>query len=97
MRQLHDEPDELKEQMRARANEVAEALMGTAKNLEDESTEEERNNSDFCDQLDSTITLCDVCDWWVEAAEICADGHCEDCHKDVCVTDHEDEDDEEEE
>lgn len=83
--------------MRARANEVAEALMGTAKNLEDESTEEERNNSDFCDQLDSTVSLCETCDWWVEMAEICADGYCEDCHKDICVDGHDDEDEDDEE
>ena len=95
MRQLHDEPDELRERMRARANEVAEALMGTAKNLEDESSEEERANSDFCDQLDSEVALCETCDWWVELAEVCLDGHCEDCHKDVCDGDHEDDDEEE--
>jgi len=98
MRQLHDEPDELKERMIARANEVAEALMGTAKNLEDESTEEERNNGDFCDQLDQQVLQCDTCGWFVETAEICADSNCEDCHKEHCDGEHEDseEDDEEE-
>lgn len=99
MRQLHDEPDELKERMIKRAEEVADDLRGTGnKSLEDESTEEERNNADFCARLDELVVECETCGWWVETDEICKEGHCDDCHSDVCVDEHdeEDEDDEEE-
>lgn len=96
MRQLHDEPDELKERMEARAREVAEDLLGTCKNLDDHSIEEERNNSDFCAALDEQVLKCETCGWWCETGEICKEGHCDDCHGDVCDDDHDDDDAEEE-
>lgn len=95
MRQLHDEPDEKREAMEKRAEEVAENLQGTAKNLEDESTEEERNNADFCARLDELVLECETCGWWCETGEICKDGHCDDCHGDVCDGDHDDDEEEE--
>lgn len=64
MRQLHDEEDPRAEAMRARADEVAETLEGTARDLDDESTGEERNNADFCERLDSLIFECATCNWW---------------------------------
>jgi hypothetical protein len=92
VRQLHDEPDELKERMIKRAEEVAEDLQGTAKNLDDESTEEERNNDDFTSRLDELVLECETCGWWCETGEICANGNCEDCCGGVC-DDHDEEED----
>lgn len=93
MRQLRDEPDEKREAMEKRAEEVAENLQGTAKDLNDESTEEERNNADFCARLDELVLECETCGWWCETGEICKDGHCDDCHGDVCDGDHDEEED----
>lgn len=90
MRQLHDEPDELRDRMLARAEEAAQELQGTARSLVDVSTEEERNNLDFCNQLDSVTLECDGCGW-CETGEICANGHCHDCHNDQCEGDHDEE------
>lgn len=79
MRQLHDEPDELRDRMVARAQEVSETLQGTARDLNDESTEEERNNKDFTDTLDSLVFECPTCNWWCELSEQNSCGQCNDC------------------
>lgn len=98
MRTLQDEEDPVRDAMRARAQEVAEDLQGTAKNLEDVSTEEERNNSDFCETLDEIVLECDCCGWWCESAEMCTNNFCGDCCADNCdQQEHEEEDDEEDE
>lgn len=93
VRQLHDEPDELRERMVKRAEEVAEDLQGTCKNLDDECTEGERNNDDFCACLDELVLECETCGWWCETGEICEEGHCDDCHSAVCGGDHDEEED----
>jgi hypothetical protein len=94
MRQLHDEPDELRDRMRARAQEVAEELQGTAKNLEDAASEEERNNADFCSRLDEITLGCETCGWWCETGEMCDNQNCDDCCKQACGKDaHEDDSD----
>lgn len=102
MRQLRDEEDPRAEAMRARADEVAETLEGTARDLNDESTEEERNNADFCERLDSLIFECAECSWWCELVEQNSCGRCNDCcdhPQDVngeCEEDEDDEDEDEE-
>lgn len=95
MRQLHDEPDELRDRMRARAREVADDLLGTGnKTLNNEATVEEVNNTDFCETLDQLVLECEQCGWWVESDEVCENGRCDDCCKESCdKNEHEDEED----
>lgn len=90
MRQLRDEPDAERDAMVARAEEVAEDLQGTAKNLEDTATEAECNSSIFLARLDELVLVCETCDWWCEAGEICDNGKCSDCCKDICDDEHDD-------
>lgn len=58
-----------------RANQIAEALLGTCDDLPDEVAED----VDLAQLLDGLIWRCETCDWWVEVCETDDDGNCEDC------------------
>lgn len=65
--------------MSARAQEVADALLGTAESLEKYATQEEREDRAFLERLDELVTECTQCGWWVETHEIDDDGVCAEC------------------
>lgn len=65
--------------MNDRAREVADALLGTANDLENEASEEEINSISFCDALDELVMQCETCNWWVAADDVDDDGNCAEC------------------
>lgn len=56
--------------LRARVNEVAANLQGTCKDLNDEATEAERENTEFLVALDEQVINCTGCGWWCEPEEM---------------------------
>lgn len=65
-----------------RVNEVAAALVGTTKGLEEEATQEERDSVAFCTALDEQCMHCSSCGWWVETEEMGEGDECIDCEAD---------------
>lgn len=52
-----------------RANEVADALRGTAGSLADHATPEEMDDKEFLEELDLRVFECEVCGWWCGSDE----------------------------
>lgn len=57
----------------ARAQEVADDLHGTCRDLSHFAHEAEMDDMDFCRELDSLIELCESCGWWDDHGEGCCD------------------------
>jgi hypothetical protein len=64
-----------------RAQEVADALLGTSDDLSAHATEAERNDTAFCAALDAEVMQCTCCGWWVEASMVNDDAECEECEE----------------
>lgn len=58
---------------------VAEDLIGTARNINEVTHAAERNDIDFCRELDEHAFVCEVCGWWCAAEEMRSDMICEEC------------------
>lgn len=67
--------------MHERAQQVAEALVGSCEDLENHATHDERMNKEFCESLDELTQQCQTCDWWVETDELDEEGNCTDCQE----------------
>lgn len=66
----------------ARAQAVADDLIGTCQSLHDVATEDEQNDLVFCGALDGHVFECEGCGWWcgMEEAHDGAGGFiCDDC------------------
>lgn len=62
-----------------RAQEVADALLGTADPLLDHVTDEEEVDVDFCEELDARVAQCECCGWWVSADDVNDEYQCQEC------------------
>jgi len=68
-----------------RAREVADDLIGTARDISEFASTEEINNQKFCCELDAIIFSCELCGWWCSVDELqdeSGNDHCNDCHVD---------------
>lgn len=63
----------------ARAEEIAEELNGSCKDLGDVLEPGEIEDIALISLVEDAIYQCDVCGWWVERDTIDGDGACEDC------------------
>lgn len=70
--------DNWRAEMRAKAREAADHLLGTCEALYVH-FEEYQDDETFCATLDEHVRCCETCDWWVEAGDVDEDGNCEDC------------------
>jgi hypothetical protein len=66
------------EDVEERSREVAEALKGTADDLQAHARAEEINDLRFCEALDEQVKCCEGCGWWFDSEEI-TDGNCGEC------------------
>jgi len=64
-----------------RAQEIADDLIGTARDLDEFATDEEINNYKFCCELDAIIFQCESCGWWCGVEEMTDDNICDDCYE----------------
>lgn len=65
--------------MTARAREVADELLGTAKSLHEAASDAEIDSRAFNAELDMHVFCCEGCGWWCAAEEENDDGECADC------------------
>jgi hypothetical protein len=64
----------------ARAQEIAEELLGTCKDMADAANEPgEMDDVALISDVEALVYQCDVCGWWVERDEVDEDGACTDC------------------
>lgn len=66
--------------LEARAQDVADLLVGTPHNLSYAATTREMNNRFFCDALDDLAFECEGCGWWCHEEERNGDNLCDDCN-----------------
>ena len=69
--------------MANRAREVSEDLIGTCRDLEDFTTEQERNDPTFCAELDALCFCCENCGWWTAAEDETDPSVCDECGGDL--------------
>lgn len=72
------------EQRRLRAEQVADALQGTAKSLESEAIEAECDDLEFLREIDDRVFLCETCGWWCELSELSRKSEDNEQHQLVC-------------
>lgn len=65
----------MSENARARAQALADELIGTCNSLPDYVMDD----GDLANWLDNFVALCETCGWWVEADEVDRNRNCEDC------------------
>ena len=64
--------------VRARAQEIADELLGSASSLNDVTTSDERDDIELLEVIDTMVMQCESCGWWFPTDEAPA-GVCEDC------------------
>lgn len=70
--------------MGSRPEEVAAALLGTCRTLEEFASEDEINDLQFCRELDDLVFCCDECGWWCGTEEANDLGFvCDDCWTEI--------------
>jgi predicted Zn-ribbon and HTH transcriptional regulator len=62
-----------------RAVEVADDLVGSARDLNEVLTDIEMKDDDLLEEISLLIVTCETCGWWVESDEVDEDGNCVEC------------------
>ena len=63
----------------ARAEEIAEALLGTSDSLDEHASEDECGDRTFRRELDARVRRCESCAEWVTRLSVDALGYCFEC------------------
>lgn len=66
--------------MSTRAQEVADELIGSTRDLNSILTEDEQQDQDLLDDINELAVLCETCGWWVASEDVDEDGNCDECH-----------------
>jgi hypothetical protein len=79
------------ELMKARAEVVANDLVGTCKSIHEVCEDGEENDITFCQELDDRVFCCTGCSWWSDVSDLGKDKNGE-LYCDECSPEDEDDD-----